>query len=81
MIIDRTERFSKTFSKIKDLATKERVMAQVQKIIAQPEIGKPMRYARKGTREIYVSPFRLAYAYLKEENKIIFLELYHKDEQ
>ena len=81
MIIDRTERFIKAFSKIRDLATKEHVSCQVQKIIATPELGKPMRYARKGTRELYVSPFRLSYTYFKEENKIVFLDLYHKDDQ
>ena len=40
-----------------------------------------MRYARKGTRELYISPFRLSYLYLKEEDKIIILDLYHKDGQ
>jgi mRNA-degrading endonuclease RelE of RelBE toxin-antitoxin system len=35
----------------------------------------------KGTRELYIGSFRLSYAYLKDENKIIFLDLYHKDEQ
>nr|AAU82856.1 hypothetical protein GZ1D1_43 [uncultured archaeon GZfos1D1] len=40
-----------------------------------------MKYARKGTRELYVGSFRLSYAYLKDEDKIIFLDLYHKDEQ
>jgi len=40
-----------------------------------------MRHARKGTRELYIKPYRLSYAYIKEENKIIFLNLYHKDEQ
>jgi len=81
MIVDRTDRFIKSFSKIRDLATKERVCGQVKKIISMPDIGKPLRYTRKGTRELYVSPFRIAYAYLKEENKIVFLDVYHKDEQ
>ena len=40
-----------------------------------------MRNVRKGTREVYIKPLRLSYAYIKEENKIIFLELYHKDQQ
>jgi len=51
------------------------------KIIQNPDVGKPMRYARKGTREVYIKPFRLSYAYISEEDKIIFLDLYHKDEQ
>jgi len=40
-----------------------------------------MQYSRKGTREVYVPPFRLSYAYIQEENKVILLDLYHKDEQ
>ena len=50
-------------------------------IIENTEIGKPMKFARKGTREVYISPFRLSYAYIKEKNEIIILNLYHKDKQ
>ena len=73
--------FRKTYSKIKDQGLAIKVKKQVKKIIADPEIGKPMRHARKGTREVYVPPYRLSYAYLKEENTVVFLDLYHKDEQ
>ena len=73
--------FEKKIQKIKDAALKERVKKQIEKIIDNPEIGKPMKFERKGTRELYVSPFRISYAYLKEESRIIFLDLYHKDEQ
>ena len=54
---------------------KKRVINQVRKIVENPEIGKPMKHARKGTREVYIKPCRIAYAYIKKENKIIFLEL------
>ena len=73
--------FEKAYKKIKDLALKLRVKKQIAKIVESPETGKPMRHDRKGTREVYIHPFRLSYAYLKEENKIVFLDLYHKDEQ
>lgn len=73
--------FQKTIGKIKDTILVKKVKNQIRKIIENPETGKPMRYDRKGTREVYVKPFRLSYAYLKEEDKIIFLDLYHKDEQ
>lgn len=73
--------FERIYKKIKDGALKLRVKKQIAKIIEFPEIGKPMMHERKGTREVYVPPFRLSYAYLKEEGKIIFLDLYHKDEQ
>ena len=73
--------FQKAFSKIRDNALKERIIKQFEKIRENPETGKPMRHDRKGTREVYVPPFRLSYAYLKEEDKIVFLDLYHKDDQ
>ncbi len=73
--------FLRKVSKVKDNSIKERVKTQIRKIIANPEVGKPMRHDRKGTRELYISPFRLSYAYVPEENKIIILDLYHKDEQ
>ncbi len=73
--------FQRTFSKIKDKGTKDRLIKLFLKLRDNPKLGKPMRYERKGTREVYLPPFRLSYAFLKEENKIIFLALYHKDEQ
>lgn len=73
--------FLKTIETIRDAGLKERVKRQIATIIENPETGKPMRYARKGTREVYVPPFRLSYEYLGQENKIVVLALYHKDEQ
>ena len=75
------EKFKKKVSHIKDNSMKEKVKKQIEKIIKNPETGKPMMHERKGTREVRIHHFRLSYAYLKEENKIIFLDLYHKDEQ
>ena len=54
---------------------------RVQAIKNNPEIGKPMRNVRKGTREVYIKPLRISYAYLKNEEKVIFLDLYHKKKQ
>jgi len=71
--------FEDKIRKIKDSALKDKVKKQIAKIVQQPEIGKPMRYSRKGTREVYIKPFRLSYAYFT--NKIVFLDLYHKDQQ
>ena len=79
--IERSSTFISIVHKIKNRDERERVNKHIRKIIENPEIGKPMRHARKGTREVYIGSFRLSYAYLKEENKLIFLDLYHKDEQ
>jgi len=73
--------FERRIKKLKNQSLKNHLKKQVEKIILNPEIGKPMMYERKGTRELYVASFRLSYAYIEQENKIIFLNLYHKDEQ
>ena len=74
-----TENFQKSFNKIKDNHSKEKIIAQVNKLKEAPETGKPMRYKRKGTRELYIKPYRLSYAYEKE--LITLLDIYHKDQQ
>ena len=79
--MDYKKEFLKTISKIKNEAIKEKVKKQIEKILENPEIGKPMRYNRRGTREVYIAPYRLAYAYIPSENKVIFIDIYHKDEQ
>ncbi len=53
----------------------------IQKIIQNPEIGKPMMYERKDTREVYLKPFRVSYTYDLISNTLTFLDLYHKDKQ
>ena len=44
--------FKKDFKKIKDKSLKDKIIKQVSKIKDNPEIGKPMKYGRKGTREL-----------------------------
>mgnify|MGYP001410496812 CR=1 FL=1 len=71
--------FKKNFKKIKNKFLKEKIIIQVSKIKDNPEIGKPMQYGRKGTRELYISPFRLSY---RIDGDIVYiLDLYHKNEQ
>jgi len=71
--------FKKDFKKIKNKAIKEKIIKQVSKIKENPGIGKPMMYGRKGTRELYIAPYRLSYKY--EKGTVYILALYHKDLQ
>lgn len=75
--------FQRTIAKIKDQEVQKSIKNKIKKIVENPEIGKPLRNVRKGTREVYVGggSLRLAYAYYKERDTLEFLELYHKDEQ
>ncbi len=76
-----SNKFKNVFSKIKDNLLKEKIIKQIEKIKENPETGKPMKYQRKGTRELYITPFRLAYAYIPNKKEIVVLDLYHKKKQ
>ena len=53
----------------------------IRKIFNNPESGKPMKHDRRGTRELYLKPFRVSYIYSKEEDTIFLLDIYHKKHQ
>lgn len=72
--------FEKALKKLKN-PLKEQAKKKIKKIIGRPTIGKPMKYSRKGTREVYIGSFRMSYIYLKGENTIYFLDFYHKNQQ
>lgn len=74
-------RFKRIISKIHDQNLKDRVKKQIARIVEEPTVGKPMRFFRKNTREVYIPPFRLSYCWQEEQNTLILLDLYHKDEQ
>ena len=75
------EEFQRTFTKIKHATLVLRIKNHIQKIMSDPEIGKPVRYSRKNTREVHIPPFRLMYSYDKEQDVLYIIDLYHKDEQ
>jgi len=63
-----TRRFETSFKKIKDKRTKERIIKQIERIIADPNVGKPLRYSLRGERSVRITPYRLIYkvqAYLQ----------------
>lgn len=83
-MVDYTIKYDENFKKIiqkLDGSVKVKVKKQILKIIDNPSIGKPMRNVRKGTREVRVKPYRLSYYFNSDENVIIFLDFYHKDNQ
>ena len=75
------KKFTIIFSRIKDELLRTKIKKQIKKVSENPNVGKPMRYDRRGTRELYIKPFRISYIYSNNEEKIIFLDLYHKKQQ
>ena len=78
--IETSAKFEKIIDKL-DKNIKLQINKQIDKILNNPEIGKPMMYARKGTRELHVGSFRLSYSFDVKENLIYLLDFYHKDQQ
>ena len=78
--IRESDRFRKIFDRL-DKTFQIRATKLIQKLVKNPNIGKPMKYGRKGTREVYLKPFRLSYTYCKNDRLITLLDLYHKKKQ
>jgi len=73
-----TKHFEDDIKSIKDNGLKIKAKKQIEKIIKIPDVGKPLRYALKGERTVYLKPFRIIYT-IDGEN-LIFLRFEHRDD-
>ena len=78
--ITKTPNFLRQLRKL-DRSLYDKVEKIIIKIMQNPKIGKPIMYSRKGTRELYIKPFRLSYYYEENKDSLILLDIYHKDRQ
>lgn len=72
-----TSAFERSIRKLKDVAVKERIKKQIAEIIERPEIGKPLRFEKKGERSVWLPPFRIIYAL--QGDTIYFLDFDKRD--
>ena len=72
--ITRSPYFIKQIKHLDDFLL-EKIKKQIEKILQNPQIGKPLRYKR-GERSLYIKPFRLIYAI--REDEIILLKFDHR---
>lgn len=70
--------FEATFRKIKDKATKEKITKQIEKVISNPEVGKPLSHSHRGERRIRLGSYRLIYAV--EGETLYILSFRHRKE-
>lgn len=78
--VKESDDFKRAYQKL-DNSIKIRLDKILLKIMENPELGKPMMYTRKGTRELYIKPFRLSYCYDLSSKILYLLDFYYKDEQ
>jgi len=72
-----THEFRRGIKKVRDKAMQGKVKKIVQKIIDNPEVGKPLRYELDGLRSVRVPPFRIIYELTGD--CLIFHTFEHRD--
>lgn len=73
-----TEKFERELRKVKDKELKARVKKQIEEIVGNPEIGKPLRFELKGERSVRIAPYRLIYA--MKGDTLYLLRFEHREE-
>ncbi len=73
-----TNQFERAVRGIRDAGVKERVKKQIEKLVADPEVGKPLRYDRRGERRLRVGPYRILYAV--KDDVLYLLDFRHREE-
>jgi len=65
----------------KDKSTYEQILKKIEEIITSLGIGhyKNLRYNIKDRKRVHIGHFVLIFKFVKEENKIIFLDFGHHD--
>lgn len=74
-----SERLKKILKKLKkkDRQALNQIEEQIEKILQNPEVGKPLRYDMKHLRRVHVGSFVLVYKIIG--NEIRFLDFDHHD--
>jgi addiction module RelE/StbE family toxin len=70
------ESFDKDFKKIRDKSLRQKVRKAINKILRNPAVGKPLKYAFKGERTVHVKPYRIIYSLF--EDKLVLLRFEHR---
>jgi YafQ family addiction module toxin component len=65
----------------KDNATYEQILKKIEEVINSSDIEhyKNLRYSLKDRKRVHIGHFVLVFKFIKEEDKIIFLDFNHHD--
>ena len=72
-----THEFRRGIRKVRDKAVQIKVKKIIEKIIDNPDVGKPLRYELEGLRSVRVPPFRILYEL--SGDCLIFHTFEHRD--
>ena len=71
-----TQKFERDVKRLRDSLLKERLEKQINKVVGDPESGKPLRYGLKGEWTVRIPPYRLIYAV--QGDRLILLRFEHR---
>jgi mRNA-degrading endonuclease RelE of RelBE toxin-antitoxin system len=71
-----TEEFKKDLNKIKNKSCQIKIKKIIQKIMENPDVGKPLKYELTDLMSIRISKSRLLYRY--KDNTIVLLKFEHR---
>lgn len=77
MQIEYTDEFKKSIKKIRDKGLQVKIKKIVEKIIENPDVGKPLQYELAGMRSVRIPPFRILYEYTDDHLTLHTFE--HRD--
>ncbi len=61
MIVEYTDEFARSIRSVRDAKVQARIKKMVDKLIADPHSGHPLRYGLQGKRSLRLPPFRIIY--------------------
>jgi len=61
MIVEYTDEFARSLRSVRDAKVRLRIKRMVDKMIADPQCGRPLRYDLQGKRSLRLPPFRIIY--------------------
>ena len=61
MIVEYTDEFARSIRTVRDGKVRLRIKKMVDKVIADPHCGRPLRYDLQGKRSLRLPPFRIIY--------------------
>jgi len=61
MIVEYTDEFARSIRIVRDGKVRLRIKKMVDKLIADPHCGRPLRYDLQGKRSLRLPPFRIIY--------------------
>ncbi len=61
MIVEYTDEFARSIRSVRDAKIQDRIKKMVDKVVGDPQCGRPLRYGLEGKRSLRLPPFRIIY--------------------